>query len=1252
MTRLANPATIVAAWALAAALPAAAELGPTQSARIDAWSVVGPGGGGTMRRPAISPHDPRVVVEGCDMTGAYITKDGGLSWRMFNLGAPPSSFAFDPKDARVIYATTAALWRSEDAGTTWRMVYPDPAKNTAVHAWTDHGDFVITTDDPAYLGSGRSSSVHTVAVDSRDPDRLAIAVSTAESPRPGSAGTETVVLTSRDRGRTWTRLGAMTRERAFAIRFEGEGVSQSVWAVGERGVYVTASGQWTHRPAPAPGSLSSASFGVDGASGRTLLYVTTPIEPGPQGPVGGLYVSEDGGASWKPANGDLLGGTTDFTKGEAWGNAAGSRAAVGPVAASGGHGLVAYVGLRGLKRTAAGPKYNGIAKTTDGGRTWVVVHDEADRPASNHEGSWFEKRGSEGESLWFDAPYDLAAAPTDPDVCYATDLFRTYRTTDGGASWSQVNSARIADDRWTSRGLDVMSAYGIHWDPFDHRRVFISYTDMGLFRSEDGGLGWTSSTSGVPARWRNTTYWVEFDPEVPGLMWGAFAGTHDLPRPKMWRRTDPDRFRGGVGISTDGGKTWTPSNGGMPETAVTDVLVDPKSPKGRRTLYACGFGRGVFKSEDGGKSWTAKNQGLEQKQPFAWRITRAPDGVLYLVVARRSERGEIGDERDGALYRSTDGAESWTRLALPAGTNGPNGLAVDPGDPKRLYLAAWGRATPGGDTGGGIFASDDTGASWRALTTDFQHVYDVTIDPRDPRVLYASGFDQSAIRSTDRGETWRRLRGFNFKWGHRVILDPLDAEKVYVTTFGGSVWHGPAAGDPAAVEDVVPSDQLRSGGVPGPRPSSEKLARIVEANVQAVHAYQVLLARKQGKGDARCWPRETPSDGALKAIVAHQDALVTADPSAIQAWTEGRPSSFDPAKDLEPMLAARLPLADDLPLNVLARDLAAQAPGRPPADIRALANLYQTVLEVERDGDRLQDLYHLYIPLGLPVSIEQLGLPGSDAELLEVGQRLAGKACESAVGLSAAEWQIAGRKIWNWGRKNRHTRDARVVANELLAEPDVAALVPRLRAAKPRKIAVIGHSFTMDIHWASPSAFVPIAAAVLAQESPQQEVRQFQAGGLTATRALDRFYADALAWKPDVVLFVVANRTDADLDAFKTMGRGFKAAGATVYTFDSVHLPAAGRPGDPARDAVAAREAGMEVVEVETLLAAAPDHDHFVCLDGIHMTEPYHRLMAKEWLKLLAGARGPALHAGNGPQSDAIRPFERSRSAAATMATE
>ena len=54
----------------------------------------------------------------------------------------------------------------------------------------------------------------------------------------------------------------------------------------------------------------------------------------------------------------------------------------------------------------------------------------------------------------------------------------------------------------------------------------------------------------------------------------------------------------------------------------------------------------------------------------------------------------------------------------------------------------------------------------------------------------------------------------------------------------------------------------------------------------------------------------------------------------------------------------------------------------------------------------------------------------------------------------------------------------------------------------------------------------------------------------------------------------------------------------------------------------------MTVIEVSPLLAAAPGRERFLCLDGIHMTEPYHRLMAKQWLAFLVGARGPALPGG------------------------
>ena len=401
-------------------------------------------------------------------------------------------------------------------------------------------------------------------------------------------------------------------------------------------------------------------------------------------------------------------------------------------------------------------------------------------------------------------------------------------------------------------------------------------------------------------------------------------------------------------------------------------------------------------------------------------------------------------------------------------------------------------------------------------------------------------------------------------------------------------------------------------------PGPERLKALVDANITAVHAYQVILARKQSNVDRECWPQENPTDSDLEALVAHQASLLSA-PADAKRWSVGAPSQFDPGKDLAPLLEAKLTLSPRLPVNVFNRYLHEQAPRFRDEEIRSISNLYQTVLEVERDGDRLQELYSFYIALGLPVYIGQLGLPGSDSDLLATGQLLEGKACTSPVGLSAAEWQIAGRKIWNWGEKNLHIRDAQVLASELLTDPDVQPLVPKMKSLRPQRIAIIGHSFTMDLHWSSPSAFVPIVTAMFSRENPSLQFRQFQGGGLTSSRARKNFYDDALAWHPDLVLLVLINRTDQDLTDLKAMGEGFKASDARVISFDDVHDPDSTDPEKLKREWQVEREAGIEVAKVSAILAAAPERNRFSCLDHIHMTEPYHRLMAKQWLKVILG---------------------------------
>ena len=337
---------------------------------------------------------------------------------------------------------------------------------------------------------------------------------------------------------------------------------------------------------------------------RAVIYALTE-RPGAAGISGGLFVSEDEGRTWREALGGLADRIVDA--------GSGSRPASAPSPLR----RSRRGRVRRLRRTATGNGpagfYNGVARTDDGGRTWRIVHQESNKPSPAMSGSWLEERAvMPGPDIWFDAPYDLAVSPRNADVVYVTDLFRTYRTLDGGSTWTQVHSKPLGPKQWTTRGLDVTTAYGVHVDPHDPSRIFISYTDIGLFRSEDGGRSWMVSSQGMPQDWRNTTYWVAFDPDKSGVMWGAFSGTHDLPRPKMWRTRDPDTFRGGVGISSDGGRTWSPARG-LPAGAVTHVLVDPRSAAGSRTVYACVFGRGVFKSTDGGVTWSPEERGARRQ---------------------------------------------------------------------------------------------------------------------------------------------------------------------------------------------------------------------------------------------------------------------------------------------------------------------------------------------------------------------------------------------------------------------------------------------------------------------------------------------------------------------------------------------------------------------------------------------------------------------------------------------------------------
>lgn len=733
------------------------------------FRILGPGGGGAMFNPTVSPHDTNTVLISCDMTGSYITHDGGRTWRMFSLRGVVDFFVFDPKDPKTMYAHATGLWRSTDGGEKWNLVYPDPSTVKGVKMDSDHSDEdIIAEPDP--LGE-----ISAMAIDPANSQVIYVAAGAKGSPS---------LFVSHDSGKSWTKqVDLPDAPRRVWVDPKSSAHSRTIFL---GSVHALASVTGTNvKKLSVPEETNDISLGF-GPDVQPTVYATSKQ---------GVFVSTDGGATWRKSA------------------LPGDGGRVRAVATSLQHPEVAYVSYNSL--SLDGKKWMGVAKTDDSAKTWTLLWKEG--WADEEEGSgmggnvgiapkdirdaWITERFG---SSWGENPLAMTVADQDPNIAYGTDLGRTMRTSDGGVSWGAQYSRRVDNAGWTTTGLDVTNAYGIHFDPYDKQRQFITYTDIGLFRSEDRGVSWMSSTDGVPRNWRNTTYWIVFDPKVKGRVWSVNSGTHDLPRPKMWRHTSPQRYRGGVCLSEDGGKTWKKSNDGMDETAATHILLDTTSPADARVLYVAGFGRGVYKSVDGGHTWKLKNSGITQQEPFAWRLAQSSNGTLYVLISRRSENGSIGNSGDGALYASTDGAEHWQPVALPAGSNAPNGLAIDPNSPDRLYLTTWARAAGMHGDGGGIFLSEDAGKAWKQVLEKDRHIYDITIDPSDPKVLYAAGFESSAWRSTDRGLNWTRIPGFNFKWGQRVIPDPMDHNQVYITTFGGSVWHGSVNGKEEPLDIATP----------------------------------------------------------------------------------------------------------------------------------------------------------------------------------------------------------------------------------------------------------------------------------------------------------------------------------------------------------------------------------------------------------------------------------------------------------------
>jgi photosystem II stability/assembly factor-like uncharacterized protein len=111
-----------------------------------------------------------------------------------------------------------------------------------------------------------------------------------------------------------------------------------------------------------------------------------------------------------------------------------------------------------------------------------------------------------------------------------------------------------------------------------------------------------------------------------------------------------------------------------------------------------------------------------------------------------------------------------------------------------MYLSCWPKHHNDKDICGGLFVTGDRGNSWKQAFDERIRVFAGAFDLHNTNTLYINTFQNGAYRSDDRGKTWTRIPGYRFKWGHCPIPDPNDPAKLFLTTYGVSIYHGPSTG--------------------------------------------------------------------------------------------------------------------------------------------------------------------------------------------------------------------------------------------------------------------------------------------------------------------------------------------------------------------------------------------------------------------------------------------------------------------------
>ncbi|MCF7975764.1 MAG: hypothetical protein K9N55_18245 [Phycisphaerae bacterium] len=727
---------------------------------IRPWEPVGLSGGGGMFSPAISAADPNLMMINCDMSAAYLSHDGGHHWRMINQAQLRSDTrcrpAFHPSDPDIMYASSGGQLRiSRDRGVTF-----------------------------ARIGNLKVSLYGEIAINPANPNILL-------------AGTrDSHCWMSQDAGVTWVVCSG-PEGQILGFHFDNTRQGRTLFAATDRGIWRSDdSGMtWTKQTSGLPaGDIQGFAGGSNKAGDLVILYATLPslMENGVL--TGGVYRSLDRGDTWQSAMGTGI--NLDMKTSDQW--ACGPISQYHQIMTTDARPTTVYV-----TNTSTGfhpPHHETVYRSDNGGDTWRATYYQDPRfKAYNVAPNYVT--ASAGQSFkGGDTPFGAAICNSDPNRLLLM-WSQSYITHNGGDTWFNGDTHPAPGQKpgpgsaWACTGLVVTTTWNYYVDPFETNRHYIAYTDIGFARSLDSGRTWIWWDKNTWAPWRNTCYEIAFDPEIPGKIWGAFSNVHDIPNDNIISERHGHNGPGGVCASRDFGASWQAEARGLPARPVTSIVVDPKSPRGKRTLYAGVFMEGVYKSTDDGTTWTLKKTGLGDVQNLrVSRVILHKDGTLFaMVCAKRSAQGKPLMPEGVGLYRSKDAAETWTKINASHPFLYPKDFAVHPANSDLILVGTC--DTLWQDEAGGLYRTQDSGRTWQRIGREGRQTFGGYFHPDHEGWIYMTLTEGSPGAglwlSRDNGTTWQPFDDLPFSNIQRVVFDPQDDTLMYVTTFGGSVWRGP-----------------------------------------------------------------------------------------------------------------------------------------------------------------------------------------------------------------------------------------------------------------------------------------------------------------------------------------------------------------------------------------------------------------------------------------------------------------------------